>query len=265
MRRFLLLLAFASTACWTPSAWAQEIVTLRTRDGVTQAFFIADMGGRKPDAVALLFIGGGGGIGLRMEEGRPRFSAGNFLPRARGEFIRNGILPVIMDNPSDQQSAAGMSDRFRESEAHVADVRAAVAEVKRRHPGLAVFLIGTSRSTLSAAHLGRMMAGEVDGVVLSSSLFYIGRRPMLAGYDFDAIKVPLLFVHHRADACESTPYRSAERLGAKFPLVSVSGGKPPASGPCDPFAAHGFFGKEPETVRAIAAWMLKKPFSRELD
>ena len=32
-----------------------------------------------------------------------------------------------------------------------------------------------------------------------------------------------------------------------------------------PYAAHGFWGKEPETVDAIAAWMLKKPYSREVD
>ena len=37
------------------------------------------------------------------------------MPRARREFIRNGILPVILDNPSDQQAGDGMSDAFRES------------------------------------------------------------------------------------------------------------------------------------------------------
>jgi hypothetical protein len=45
----------------------------------------------------------------------------------------------------------------------------------------------------------------------------------------------------------------------------VKGGKPPQSGPCDPFAAHGYFGKEAETVDAIAAWMLKKPFAKEIE
>jgi hypothetical protein len=105
----------------------------------------------------------------------------------------------------------------------------------------------------------------VAGVVLSSSLFYAGRRSALAGFDFSSIKVPLLFVHHREDACPSTPYSDASRLGEKFPLVSVKGGKPPESGPCDPFAAHGYWGKEPETVDAIAAWMLKKPYRKDID
>jgi hypothetical protein len=75
----------------------------------------------------------------------------------------------------------------------------------------------------------------------------------------------VLLVHHREDACSSCPYAEAERLAGRFPLVSVRGGKPPESGPCDPFAAHGYFGKEAETVDAIAAWMLGKPFSREIE
>ena len=40
------------------------------------------MGARKAEAAALLFIGGGGNISLRLEEGQVRFSQGNFLPRA---------------------------------------------------------------------------------------------------------------------------------------------------------------------------------------
>ena len=259
MRWFLLSLFFAC------AAHAQEIVTLNTRAGITQSFFIASMGDRKAEAAALLFIGGGGNIRLRMEEGQPKFGAGNFLPRSRAEFIRNGILPVIMDNPSDQQAGAGMSDAFRQSEAHAADVRAVLAELRRRYPGLPLFIVTTSRSTISAAHLGRALGDEVAGVVLSASMFYLMRRPLLASFNFDSIKRPVLFVHHREDACESTPFYEADRLGARFPLVAVKGGKPPESGPCEPYAPHGFFGKEAETVDAIAAWMLKKPFRREID
>lgn len=261
MKRGLLCLLLALAG----AAQAREIVTLAPRPGVTLPFFIADMGERKAEAVALLFVGGGGYIRLRMEEGQPRFGAGNFLPRSRREFIRNGILPVIMDNPSDYHSHEGMTDVFRQSAAHVTDVRAVVAEVKRRHPGLPVFIVGTSRSTVSAAHLGREMGDAVAGVVLSASLFYSGRRAVLANYDFSRVRTPMLFVHHRDDACPSTPYTDASRLGERWPLISVRGGKPPESGPCDPFSAHGFYGKEAQTVDAIAAWMLQRPFQKEID
>ena len=247
--------------------FAQEMVTLQTRPGVTQSFFIAHMGQRRPQAVALLMAGGGGQINLRMEQGQVRFNQGNFLPRSRREFIRNGVLPVILDNPSDQQRGEGMSDNFRASTQHVADVRAVLAEVKKRYPGVPVFIVGTSRSTLSAAYLGGALEGEVAGVVLTSSIFFSdqrGRVPALAGYNWSKVKVPMLFVHHGDDACGATPYHEAARLARRFPLVTVKGGKPAESPPCEPLAQHGFYGKEAETVDAITAWMLGKPFPKDI-
>jgi hypothetical protein len=237
-------------------AFPQELVTLPTRPGVTQSFFIANMGARKAEAAALMLIGGGGNINLRVEGGQVRFGQGNFLPRSRREFIRNGVLPVILDNPSDQQAGSGMSDQFRESAAHATDVRAVVAEVKRRYPGLPVFVVGTSRSTISAAHLAVALDGEIAGVVLSASFL---------PFDGSKVRMPVLLVHHVDDGCRHTPYREAARLEKRYALVSVHGGKPPESGPCEPFSAHGFLGKEPQTVDAIAAWMLGKPFAKEIE
>jgi hypothetical protein len=224
------------------------------------------MGARQPQAVAMLLIGGGGSIRLRVEEGKVRFGGGNFLARARGEFIRNGILPVILDAPGDQH--AGMSDAFRESPAHALDLSAVASELKRRYPGLPVFLVGTSRSTISVAHAARFLKDEFAGAVLTASLFRAGggsRAPaVLSRFDWRSIRVPLLFVHHHDDACGSTPYFEAARLGREYALVTVHGGSEPKSGPCDPFAAHGFYGREADTVDAIAAWMLGKPFQRDL-
>jgi hypothetical protein len=96
-----------------------------------------------------------------------------------------------------------------------------------------------------------------------------GRRsneqgPGLSGFDFATIKLPLLLVHHVSDPCVVTPYSDAARLSDNFPLISVFGGASPQSGPCDPFSAHGFFGKESETVEQIVNWMLKRPFQHEV-
>jgi pimeloyl-ACP methyl ester carboxylesterase len=258
---------FVLAAAWiaAASAGAQEMVTLQTRPGVTQSFFIAGMGKRAPEAAALLFIGGGGAIDLRMEGGQVRFQQGNFLPRARREFIRNGILPVILDNPSDQKPA--MTDEFRASSAHASDIRAVVAEMKKRYPRLPVFVIGTSRSTLSAAHLGARLDKEIAGVVLTASLFYSDGRtmaPRLVSFDWSKIGIPVLVVHHWDDGCPPTPYREAARLEKRYPLVTVRGGKPPQGPACEPFSQHGFFGREAETVDAIAAWMRGKPFPKEI-
>jgi hypothetical protein len=257
-------LAFLALA-FAPCASAQEMVSLQTRPGVTQSFLIAGMGGRKAEAAAVLFTGGGGTINLRMEGGRPKFGAGNFLVRARGEFIRNGVLPVILDAPSDH--AREMPDHFRAGEAHRQDVRAVLAEVRKRYPGLPLYLVGTSRGTVSVAYLAAALGDEVAGAVQTSTLFFGGgpaRAAILSSFNWSSIKVPLLFVHHADDSCVATPYLEARRLEPRYPLVTVHGGKPPESPACEPQAQHGFYGKDAATVDAIAAWMLNKPFAKEI-
>ncbi|HWP24065.1 MAG TPA: hypothetical protein VNM15_07815 [Candidatus Binatia bacterium] len=88
--------------------------------------------------------------------------------------------------------------------------------------------------------------------------------PGREGFDFAAIKAPLLLVHHVGDPCFARPYAAAARLAEKFPLVTVFGGNAPQSGPCDALSQHGYFGKESETVEAIVNRMLKKPFREEV-
>lgn len=262
MKQLLLAVLLSFPAVF---ACAQEMVTIPTRPGVTQSFFIAGMGEVKPQAVALIYNGGYGIIKLRMEGDQPKFQPGSFVVRSRREFIRNGVLPVLIEVPSDEPT--GVPDVYRRSDKQVADTRAVLAEVRKRIPDLPIFIVTTSRSTLSGAQLGRALgADEVAGVVLTSSMVVPGRGwESLAGFDFKAVKTPLLFVHHRTDVCPATPYPVLERAAEGFALISVTGGKPPESGPCDPFAAHGYFGKEAETVDAIAGWMLKKQFAKDIE
>ena len=189
----------------------------------------------------------------------------NFLVRTRGLFRDAEVAVAIVDSPSDQQRA-GMDDGFRTGRDHVADIAGVLKDLRDRFSGAKIFLVGTSRGTLSAAYVGRLLGDRVDGVVLTSTLFYAGRRGIgLSGFDFAAIKAPLLFVHHVHDRCQACPYGPAESLGRRFPLVSVSGGKPAESDPCEPLAAHGYFGKEVETVAAIKNWMLERPFPKAID
>jgi hypothetical protein len=250
------------------TAPAQEIVTLPSRSGVTQSFFIASLP-QNPQAAAVLFPGSGGLIRLRQEKGQIKFGQNNFLVRSRAEFVKRGVVSVIVDAPSDHQSN-GMSDDFRLGTDHPADITAVVADVSKRLTGLPIFLVGTSRGTISAAALGARFGSGLSGVVLTSTMFRpAGAKsnepgPGLSRFDFARIKIPVLFVHHVSDQCGSTPYGDAARLADKYPLISVFGGRAPESGPCDPFAAHGYFGRESETVEEIVHWMLKKPFREEV-
>jgi serine aminopeptidase S33 family len=247
----------------------QEIVTLPTRPGVTQSYFLTSIP-RELQAVAILLPGSGGLINLRSENGQPKFGQGNFLVRSRAQFIKNGVVAAILDAPSDQQKAWGMTDEFRLGELHYADLSAVIDNLGKRFPEKSLFLVGTSRGTISAAAVGARVNGRVAGVVLTSTMFRPAPKrsqepgPGLSQFDFASIKAPVLFVHHVSDQCEVTPYSDAARLSDTYPLISVFGGAPPQSGPCDAFSAHGYLGKEAETVEQIVNWMLKKPFRHEV-
>ena len=247
----------------------QEIVTLPTRTNVTQSYFLTS----KPNhlqAVALLFAGAGGDIQLRRENDKPKFSGGNFLMRSHREFIARGVLAAIIDAPSDQKGGLGMSDEYRLGEQHFTDLSAVVVDLKKKLPGLPLFLVGTSRGTISAAALGVRLGAQVDGIVLTATMFrQTGRRSQnpgqgLSKFDFATIKRPLLLVHHVDDQCDVTPYGDAANLSEKYPLISVVGRSWPQSGPCDAYSQHGFIGREAETVEQIVNWMLKKPVTFEI-
>ncbi len=260
-------------ACWVASlcdvAGAQEIVTLPTRAGVTQSYFLTSAP-KQLQAIAVLFPGSGGLIQLRSEGGQPKFAGGNFLVRSRSEFIKRGVIAAIVDAPSDLQSGWGMSDEFRLGSDHFTDISAVVADLNKRFPGVAVFLIGTSRGTISAAALGARFGPRIAGAVLTATMFREAGRnsnepgPGLSRFDFATIQIPLLFAHHASDQCRYTPYGDAARYSEKFPLITVWGGLPPQSTPCEARSQHGFLGKESETIEQIVNWMLKKPFLYEV-
>lgn len=257
----------AATACLlSVSAAAQEIVTLPTREGVTQSFLLITPTAAKPAAAAILFPGGSGTLRLRMEGGELKFQGGNFLVRARMSFVEGGLAVAVMDVPSDE--SRGMDDRFRLGEKHAADVGAVVADLKKRFDNVPVFLVGTSRGSISAASTGAILGDGVNGVVLTSSVFLWAKSgPGLSGFDYARIKSPVLLVHHSEDNCFVTPYREAQKLAEnrRYPLISVKGGDPARSDPCEAFSAHGYLGKENETAQAIANWIVKKPYRDNID
>ncbi len=250
-------------------AYGQEIVTLSPRPGVTQTFFIASPP-KNPQAIAILFPGSGGFIRIRREEDKIKFDNDNFLVRSRTEFTKRGVVAAIVDAPSDQQKNWGMTDEFRKSEQHFTDISSVITDLGTRFPSLPFFLVGTSRGSVSAAALGAQFGPRIAGAVLTASMF----RPAgpqshepgsgLNGFDFSTIKVPVLFVHHVSDQCVVTPYSDAARLVDQYPLVTIFGGRSQQSDPCGPLSAHGFFGREPETIEQIINWMLKRPFIEQV-
>ena len=150
-----------------------ELVNLSTREGVTQSFLLVAPPSNKPAAAVVLLPGGNGAIRLRSDGGEIKFQDGNFLVRSRMSFVDGGLAAAVIDAPSDE--SRGMNDVFRLGEKHAADMAAVVAELKKRFDNVPVYLVGTSRGTISAAGAGSQLGDKVAGVVLTSSLF-VGSR-----------------------------------------------------------------------------------------
>jgi pimeloyl-ACP methyl ester carboxylesterase len=250
MRRFALLAAVALGTA--QAAIQEEIVTLPAGEGVTLPYLKGSDDAKAPRAIAVLFTGSGGGVGL-ARNGIPKPGA-NFLVRTRAVFNRNGVATAVIDAPSNMVE---MSDGHRMSKRHAEEVRSVVADMKRAFGDLPVYLVGTSRGTVSAAYAGAALGSDIAGVVLTSSMFNAARSgPGISSFDYGSLRSKLLFVHHVDDACQFTPYYMAQSASKGHTLISVRGGTAPKSDPCEPFSAHGYFGVEGPTVRAIVGWML---------
>ena len=264
MHRLLLpLILLAASLGAAPREIQRELLKIPTRPGVLQPALLLTEG-TTPKAVALLFPGGSGKQSLLRRPIEvvlgPR---GNFLVRSAEQLLTPELAVLLLDCPSD--NAEGMNDAFRISDEHAADVRAVLAALRTRFQGAKLHLVGTSRGTVSAAYVAQELGPAVDGVVLSSSVFRAsGNNLGLSLFKFERLKTPLLLVHHAEDGCPVCPYGQALKLADKVPLITVRGSIEPESGPCDPLANHGYFGREATVVQAIRNWILGLPYEREI-
>ena len=154
---------------------------------------------------------------------------------------------------------------FRQTAEHVADLKAAIATL-RSTTNLPVWLVGTSRGTQSAAYVATQLAAPdaPDGIVLTSTILTDRRGRPVPAMALDAIRVPVLVVHHTQDGCESCAFANIPDLMRKLDhvprkeLLAISGGESRGD-PCEAMAYHGFNGIERDVVRQIGAWMTQRP------
>ena len=239
------------------SVLANEIV------GVTRGDYgISGLVTRRPEAKVFkhgiaLFPGYPSIMKLREEAGQPRFElGGNFLIRARRHWVDADTLVISVDAPSDEWRS--FSQLFRAQPRYGADVAALLTEAGRRY-GIAQWtLVGHSEGTVSAFHAARMNPALVPRLILTASLMVAGRNgPGLSGVAWNELSSRLLWVHHADDPCAYTPYHEARRVAelTHGPLLTVRGGGPARSAPCEARSAHGFVGVERETVAAMLEWV----------
>jgi pimeloyl-ACP methyl ester carboxylesterase len=258
------VLCGAMAPAWAQKVPGQTVVDLPTRPDVTVRYLA--LAPAQPKAAVLLFIGGPGVAKISENPGPDWQRENDFLIRSRELFLERGLFVAFIDVPSDHPDGYGA---FRASAEHAEDVAAVIADMRRRAPGVPVWLIGTSRGTLSAVNSAVRLPKEkgADGLVLTTSIMRPSGGPggtqTILDFDLASITLPTLVVHHREDSCFATLFKDAESLQGKFThasrsgLLAFSGGPPRKSGECQGRAPHGFFGLERDVVDAIADWILK--------
>ena len=234
----------------------REDVYLPTRPGVRQRVLLARTANAGTKAV-ILFTGGNGTPITLARHGGTRLTA-NSLVRSSALFAEAGFITAVVELPLDTPVDRSVSNAFRQSPMHHTDMRAAV-DFLVDEGAREVFLIGTSRGTLSVAYLATVMAHpNVKGYVLTATL--ADRPPAVRSYA-SRITDPVLMVHHTDDGCHVTKYADARAIFEAIPVstrkgfVSVSGGDPPRGRACGAMSAHGFLGVEHKTMSAIVDWM----------
>ena len=207
-------------------------------------------------ATVFLFTGGNGGYG-KVVDGKP--SSRNFLARSVALFLADGFNVAIFGLPSDTP-ALDYSDRVNEK--HLADVRAALEFVRTRSAA-PIWLVGTSRGTISATYVAIGSTGDagIAGLVLTSSVTAFKKQGAVPAQNLAALKLPVLVVHHASDACPiCQPHemdwimRGLKNAPVKK-LVMVTGGVNPSGDVCEALHYHGFIGQEKEVVDLMADWM----------
>jgi hypothetical protein len=235
---------------------AERVETIPTRPGVTQGLYIVDAKGT-PWATAILYVGGNGAMALN--ERGPTVLKGNFLLRIAKRLSAAGIALVYPDTPSNHRSGFG---NFRTEPGHAKDGLAVVAWA-RQHGEAPIFVIGTSRGTISAVNIAASVEpGAIQGVALTSSLMVPSRTAnAIDDAQLARIRLPTLVMHHRSDRCQLTRPADVPQLmdglkaAPRKDLVWIEGGSPPKSGPCDAKSAHGYFGVEADATKALVDWM----------
>ena len=254
-----LAVLLALTASIRETTKRSEVVNMTPRAGAKQRVLILWPDG-PPKASVILYAGGKGGIRIRRNGSIKRER--NFLVRSRQAFVDRGFLVAVPNRPSDWAGSNPFD--YRLTEAHAADARDLIAYL-RKQADAPVWLIGTSRGTISAANNAAQLGRDgPDGIVLTASVVEPGNkvRPMVQDAELERITVPTLILGHENDGCYVTLWEDQMALAPLFEnapaveTIAVTGGDTgDPSRECGPNSHHGFLGIEAQVVARIADWI----------
>ncbi len=259
----LLLLVCSTGALQAQAADCGTVVDLGT-SAATRIRYSWKPGLPTPDGTAaepvaaILLVGGGGWLDMDTA-GCPRRLKGNILVRSAPHWQVAGITTVLLDARADWVGEDGLAG-FRLQAEHAEDLGRVIADVRTRTGAKAVWLLGHSRGTLSAANAAVRLRGAdaPDGVVLASPML-VGdatskRKPWVAHTVFDTgmkdFRGSLLVLGHAADSCvRSLPDRldavASSAAAARQQVALVTGGpfsvgRVPSLSACEVREPHDF-------------------------
>jgi predicted esterase len=237
-------------------AFADELINLQTRAGVTSSYWWMPRDNAKANLIML--SGGAGGIGYR--NGTPQ--SANFLIRSRDHFATgnpNGAFNIaLLGNASDLRQ---LDPASRAKAEHVQDIAAVIAHIRARN-NAPIWLIGTSQGTISAAAAAIELGDKIDGLVLSASYTAFKTPTSVPKQAIDKIRVPVLVISHEKDGCSVTRPDENKYIIEKLKLAQVkkmvllSGGQDPTGDACEALHWHGFINFEAQASKAITDWVL---------
>jgi predicted esterase len=199
--------------------------------------------------------GGSAGFG-KLVDGAP--SSKNSLVRMQPLFAQAGASTFAMFRPRGM-TQDDMSYEYRLTDEHMEELRAVIRHIRSMSKA-PVWLIGTSRGTVSATRAALLMPNEIAGIVLTAAVVKktVGN---VSAQPVEQINTPVLMVHHVWDRCPVCPHDEAKELIQRFTgssrtaFISIEGGSNPQEGVCGPLHWHGFPGAEQEVVDRVMKWV----------
>jgi hypothetical protein len=246
MIRAFLAVLLISTSC---VGRAYEVVDIPSVHGVHTRALIAPT--QVVKATVLLFIGGGGLLKI-SENGRTDHI--HTFVRSFGMWRDYGVQAVLIDSPFDLGNA--LRGHRRASKEHLDRVSEVIRHfhAKSSQP---IWIFGHSMGTSTVA---AFLSSERPEIAFLRGYIVAGTH---RGESIPAsIKLPALGIHHRREACPSTPIAATESImRTRTPdtpraMVMLDGGDDKGDR-CQAMAYHGFNGIEHELIKTAAEFVLK--------
>jgi hypothetical protein len=223
----------------------ERVHVLESRPGVREVLLITERPEQSMDGQHAVIVlgGGGGGFAVTSLDGVPRVHGGFPLPQRQRLANAIGGAIIALSPPTD---CAVMDRRWRLSDDHLADMRAAVAWTKQQWPHAHTWILGLNSGALSAA-VATAGIDDVAGAVLLSCVDEALDQPQRSE------RMRVLAVRHRSESS----YATLAHVRGRKTFVTVHDEREQRADMGGGGAnAPRFAGKEYQVMDVVARWIL---------